>query len=121
MAIVQTLILVVFFICCTGLIFLILIQSGKGGSMGIMGGGGSGTAFGSSTIDVVEKVAFWFAIAFFVLAILAAVAFADAGPKVPAVDEEQKTETQTQPGTGNPANPGVPAVPGAPANAPAQP
>ncbi|MBL8018902.1 MAG: preprotein translocase subunit SecG [Leptospirales bacterium] len=121
MAIVQTLILVVFFICCTGLIFLILIQSGKGGSMGIMGGGGSGTAFGSSTIDVVEKVAFWFAIAFFVLAILAAVAFADAGPKVPTAEEEQKTDTQAQPGTGNPANPGVPAVPGAPANAPAQP
>lgn len=85
--------------------------------MGIMGGGGSNTAFGSSTVDVVEKAAFWFAIAFFVLAILAAIAFADSGPRVPEKDAQNTEVPATQ---GTPATQANPA-PANPAPAPAQP
>lgn len=83
MEIIQTIIVIFFFICCAALIFLVLIQAGKGGSMGIMGGGGSGSAFGSSTVDIVEKATWYGALAFFVLAILAAIAYADSGPALP--------------------------------------
>ncbi len=93
MQIIQTLLVVLFFISCGVLIFFILIQSGKGGSLGIMGGGGSSSPFGSSTVDVIEK-ATWYGIAvFLVLAIVSAMAFADHGikvdpePDMPAAEE----------------------------------
>ncbi len=82
MQILQTLILVLFFIACAILIFLVMIQSGKGGSVGIFGGGGSTTPFGASTMDVVTKATWWMAGIFFVLALAAAVAFADSGPQI---------------------------------------
>ena len=39
MEILQSVVVILFFLVCAVLIFLVLIQSGKGGSMGIMGGG----------------------------------------------------------------------------------
>ena len=83
MQVLQIVILAIFFIVCGVLIFLILIQSGRGGGLGVIGGGGSQSAFGSSTMDVVTKATWWGALGFFVLAVLAAIAFSDTGPKLP--------------------------------------
>ena len=86
MQILQTLSIVFSIIVCLLLLFLILIQSGKGGSIGIFGGGSSSTAFGASTMDVVTKFTWWLAAAFFAFAILAALAFAEG---TPSLDPEQ--------------------------------
>ena len=83
MQVLQLVILGIFFIVCAVLIFLILIQSGRGGGLGVLGGGGSQSAFGSSTMDVVTKATWWGALGFFVLAVLAAIAFSDTGPELP--------------------------------------
>jgi len=96
----QSTVLILFFISAAILIFLILIQSGKGGGMGMLGGGGSGSAFGSSSVDIVEKVTWWGATAFFVLAVLAAIAFADTGPSLPV--KENGVESSTMPGSSLP-------------------
>ena len=85
MEILQIVIISIFFVCCALLILFIMLQSGKGGGMGIFGGGGSNTAFGSSTVDVITKATWYGAAGFFVLAILAAISFADSGPKIPVV------------------------------------
>ena len=59
--------------------------------MGIFGGGSSSTPFGASTMDVVTKFTWWLAAAFFVFAILAALAFAEGTPSVPSTPSlEQK-------------------------------
>jgi len=108
MHIFQTVVLVLFLISSALLIFMILIQSGKGGSLGIMGGGSSSSAFGSSTVDVVEKISWWGALAFFVLAILAAIAFADSGPKIPENVEKDSIEKQLQVPATDPATQGQP-------------
>lgn len=88
MQILQTIIVILFFVSSSFLILLILVQSGKGGSLGIMGGGGSGTAFGSSTVDVVEKLSWWMIALFFILAIGSAIVFSSSGPGLPAVPEQ---------------------------------
>lgn len=75
MQFVQMLFVIIFFIISLILIFFILIQSGKGGSLGIMGGA-SNTPFGSSTMDIVEKITWWGIVLFFVLAILLSILFA---------------------------------------------
>ncbi len=94
----QIALVILFFLCCGILVFLILIQSGKGGSLGILGGAGSSTPFGSSTVDVVTKATWYGAAGFFTLALLAAWAFADSGPKVPL--EPKKAESSgTIPGS----------------------
>ena len=97
MEILQSVIVILFFVTCAVLIFLVLIQSGKGGSMGIMGGGGSQSAFGSSTVDVVEKATWYAGVAFFVLAILAAIAFADGGPDILPGNENPASQEQSTP------------------------
>ncbi len=123
MQVYQQVLLVLFIICSVILIFLILIQSGKGGSLGIMGGGSSSSAFGSSTVDVVTKATWWVATIFLVLAILSAVAFAQASLKVP-VPEDQSSEAapldggatpgtpDSAPGQNSPAKPATPPAPG---------
>ena len=77
MFILQVIIITAFFITCGVLIFLVMIQSGKGGGLNVFGGGGSNTTFGTSTMDVVTKATWYAGAAFFGLSILAAVAFAD--------------------------------------------
>ena len=89
----RNLILIVFLLLALILIFLILIQSGKGGSVGILGGGGSSSPFGTSTVDIVTKMTWWLAGSFFGLAILAAVFFAESGPDKRFLDSE-KEETE---------------------------
>ncbi|MCR9142045.1 MAG: preprotein translocase subunit SecG [bacterium] len=82
MQLLQTFVLIIFFLVCAVLIFLVMIQSGKGGSVGIFGGGGSASPFGSSTMDVVTKATWYITATFFVLAIFAAIVFADSGPAI---------------------------------------
>ena len=84
MQILQTFSIVFSIIICLVLVFLILIQSGKSGGLGIFGGGGSSTPFGVSTVDVVTKLTWWLVGLFFVVAILTAIAFAEGGPRVEA-------------------------------------
>jgi preprotein translocase subunit SecG len=109
MQLLQTLVLILFFLCCGILIFLVMIQSGKGGSVGIFGGGGSGTPFGASTMDVVTKATWWATGLFFLLAILAAISFADSGP---TIGDRVNTVPETE-------DLGPSAAPGAPGTAPA--
>ena len=104
MQIVQTLVLILFFLVCAVLVFLVMIQSGKGGSVGIFGGGGSGSPFGASTMDVVTKATWWMTGVFFVLAILAAIVFADSGPTISEGLQTTIPETEDL----GPAQPAVP-------------
>ncbi len=74
MDIIQILTVTIFIISSLILMFFILIQSGKGGSMGILGGA-SQTPFGTSTVDIVEKITWWGILIFFVLSIISAIFF----------------------------------------------
>ncbi len=47
---------VLFAIICVILVVVILLQSDKSAGMGILGGGSSQSAFGSSTADVITKI-----------------------------------------------------------------
>ena len=98
MEILQIVVITVFFICCAVLVFLIMIQSGKGGSLGIFGGASSSTAFGASTVDVITKATWYGTVAFFLLAIAAAVVFADLGPTVPIDAKTPPAAGQKAPG-----------------------
>ena len=80
MEILQTFSLVLCAIICILLILVVLVQGGKSGSMGIFGGGSANTAFGASTMDVVTKFTWWLAVAFFCIAILSAISFAEGTP-----------------------------------------
>lgn len=99
MAILQTIILVLFFLCCAILIFLVMLQSGKGGGLSLVGGGGN--AMQSSRVDPIARATWYAGFAFFALAIVAAVTFADSGPG--NLDEQSTIEAnteQTTPSTG---------------------
>lgn len=126
MQILQTLLVVLFFVSCAALIFFILIQSGKGGSLGIMGGGGSGSPFGSSTVDVVEKATWYGIAAFLILAILSAIAFADHGIKIEPIESAAPPAAEeSAPAQSLPANPApaqnTPVQPAPAQNLPANP
>ncbi|MCX7811761.1 MAG: preprotein translocase subunit SecG [Leptospiraceae bacterium] len=100
MGFLQMFIVAIFVITSIVLIFFILIQSGKGGSLGIMGGA-SNTPFGSSTVDVVEKITWWGILIFFILSIISAILFA-VPRKVPVVDQNpSQTIPQPNPETEN--------------------
>lgn len=61
--------LLVFIFVCFLLISAVLLQTGKGGGMAGLGGGGSDTAFGAHTANVLQKFTGWFVLVFFVLVI----------------------------------------------------
>jgi len=113
MQILQMALVILFFVSCGALVFLILIQSGKGGSLGVMGGGGSASPFGSSTVDVVEKATWYGIAAFLVLAVLSAVTFADQGIKITPTDTETEIpadlNTHADESEANPQNQAAPA------------
>ena len=92
----QTLSLVFTTIICILLVFLVLIQAGKGGSMGILGGGSSTTPFGASATDIVTKLTWWLGAIFFGLAIFAGIVFADAGPDKPPASVEDTEQLESQ-------------------------
>ncbi len=86
---IRLLVVIIFLFVCFVLIFFILIQSGKGGSLGILGGSASNTPFGTSTVDIVEKITWWGIVLFFLLSIISAILFAV--PKKKIIIEEEKT------------------------------
>jgi preprotein translocase subunit SecG len=63
----QQILLLIHVIICVSLIFLVLVQHGKGASMGALFGSSSGNAFGAqATTTFLVKLTTWIAIAFFV-------------------------------------------------------
>ncbi len=56
MSILITVGTILFAILCVLLVVVILLQSDKSAGMGILGGGSSQSAFGSSTADVITKI-----------------------------------------------------------------
>jgi preprotein translocase subunit SecG len=72
-----TSILVIFALTCFFLIFLVMVQTGKGGSVGgMLSGGSSGSVFGASTADVMTKVTRGAGVTFIALALLLSFLFA---------------------------------------------
>lgn len=69
MGVLVTILTVLLVILSVILVLLILLQSDKSSGMGILGGGGSGSAFGSSTADVMTKIT-GFLVAIFLLTAL---------------------------------------------------
>ncbi len=96
----QVLSIVFCAVICVLLILLILMQSGKGNSMAILGGASSVTPFGASTLDIVTKLTWWLVAAFFTLSILSAIAFAEGAPDLSteseAVEELPPEESNAQ-------------------------
>ncbi|MCB1143710.1 MAG: preprotein translocase subunit SecG [Leptospiraceae bacterium] len=80
-------ILFFFVLICFFLIGLVLLQSGKGNSVNIMGGGGQST-FGPSTADVLTKVTRIIAFSFIIFSLLLSFLFAKKDEKLPVVEEE---------------------------------
>lgn len=72
-----TSILVIFALTCFFLIFLVMVQTGKGGSVGgMLSGGSSGSVFGASTADVMTKITRGAGVTFIALALLLSFLFA---------------------------------------------
>jgi preprotein translocase subunit SecG len=71
-----TSVLVVFGLTCFFLIFLVMVQTSKGSSSGMLTGGGSGSVFGASTADVMTKITRWTGVIFILLALLLSFLFA---------------------------------------------
>lgn len=55
MGVLTSVLTVIFAILCVLLVIIILLQSDKGGGMGVLGGAGQST-FGSSTADIITKI-----------------------------------------------------------------
>ena len=65
MAVLTSILTVIFAISCVLLIIIILLQADKGAGMGILGGAGQST-FGSSTADVITKITTFFVAVFLI-------------------------------------------------------
>lgn len=87
--------LILFIINCLFLILLVLIQTGKNSSLGLMGGA-SQSVFGSSTVDVLTKITRGSAAAFLVLALIISFLFAKKVDTVPTLQEEESTIQPTK-------------------------
>lgn len=69
MSTLHIVLLLTFIFVCFLLISAVLLQTGKGGGMAGLGGGGSDTAFGAHTANVLQKFTGWFVFVFFILVI----------------------------------------------------
>lgn len=87
---------VLFVILCIILVIVILLQSDKSAGMGILGGGSSQSAFGSSTADVITKITAVM-IAFFMLGSLG-LAIMESSTKT-SLKDKQKVTSQSKPGS----------------------
>ena len=81
-------ILVLFVFSSIFLILLVMVQSGKGGSLGLSGGA-SQTAFGSSSADIMTKATRFIAVFFVVSAFLLSFLFAKRESIISPVSPEQ--------------------------------
>lgn len=72
------------------MILLVLIQTGKNSSLGLMGGA-SQSVFGSSTVDILTKITRGSAAAFLILALIISFLFAKKVDTIPTLLEEEST------------------------------
>ena len=89
MQVLQNFSLFISTLVCVVVLFIILIQAGKGGSLGIFGGGSSSSAFGASTMDVLTKFTWWMVLIFFCVATFSAIMFAEGSPSYDKASEIQ--------------------------------
>jgi preprotein translocase subunit SecG len=124
-----TLILIVHVIVCFFLIFIVLIQSGKGAELGAAFGGSSQTLFGArGAATLFSKLTTIAAIVFMITSFSLAIIASRGGSivrKTPMATEQQRSIPQgpgpiSGPVQGAPSQPARPAIPAAPA-APAAP
>ncbi len=74
--------LVIHILICIALVFVVLLQSGRGGGLaGVFGGGAAQTLFGGrGAATFLSKATAWLAVAFMVMSILLAVLSTRGGP-----------------------------------------
>jgi preprotein translocase subunit SecG len=118
--------LIIHVMVCFFLIFIVLVQSGKGAELGAAFGGSSQTLFGArGAATVFSKLTTIAAVVFMVTSLVLAVMTAKGGSvvkRVPAGTQQQRNLPQVPPAPGGPAQgvqPVLPSKPGVPA-APAQ-
>ncbi len=119
-----TLILIVHIIVCFFLIFIVLVQSGKGAELGAAFGGSSQTLFGArGAATVFSKLTTIAAIVFMLTSLSLAIVTAKGGSvvkRVPATAEQRKNLPTVPAAPGVPAQGAQPVTPGKPI-APSQP
>ena len=109
MNIVGVLLLVIHVACCTGLILVVLLQAGKGASLGAaFGGGSSQTMFGAAGATLIGKLTWVMAGAFMATSLLLTlIPISGNGGEVPAPAIIQEGPITTPP-LGMPAVPTLP-------------
>lgn len=95
MSTLHIVLLIVFIFVCFLLISAVLLQTGKGGGMAGLGGGGSDTAFGAHTANVLQKFTGWFVLVFFVLVVSLSHTLKDE-PEATSVIDTFKAPTSNQ-------------------------
>jgi preprotein translocase subunit SecG len=120
-----TLVVIIHVIVCIALILIVLLQAGKGASMGAAFGGSSQTIFGSSgATPFLAKMTTGVAVIFMVTSLfLAFMSGPRSGgslvkPATPAAEQKQapaQTPATPPASAPTPANPAVPATPAPPA------
>ncbi|MEW6187553.1 MAG: preprotein translocase subunit SecG [Thermodesulfobacteriota bacterium] len=119
----ATLTIIIHIIVCFALILIVLLQTGKGASMGAAFGGSSQTIFGSSgATTFLSKLTTVAAAVFMITSLLLAFLYGPGSRStsmvgIPSTATQQKS-APIQPQTGSPATPAPapPAAPAAPAN-----
>ena len=101
----KTTLAIVFIIVCILLVFIVLLQKGRGGGLaGAFGGAGGQSAFGSKTGDVFTVVTICFAAVFLFLAVIMSLNYkADEYQEIQPQFSASDTLTDTTPPEVNPA------------------
>ncbi|GAB4341111.1 MAG: hypothetical protein Kow0099_17570 [Candidatus Abyssubacteria bacterium] len=136
------LLLVIHVIACSGLIIIVLLQAGKGASLGAaFGGGASQTIFGARSATLIGRLTWVLAGVFMATSLLLAMispwgdleaesgpAILEQAPVAPAAAEETSSgipgaasQTEAAPGAGEARSEQWPTQPGVPAETPIQP
>ena len=103
----HTFILIIHILVCVELIIVVLLQVGKGNSLGGIFGGSSQTVFGTQGETVMSKVTTFSAIAFMITSIV--LSLIPAGHSVikksPSINVQTQSQQQSQPVDANKSNP----------------
>jgi len=117
----YTLLLMIHIMVCFFLIFIVLVQSGKGAELGAAFGGSSQTLFGArGAATIFSKLTTIAAVVFMITSLSLAVITAKGGSvvkRVPAASEQRRNLPQVPSAPGGPiqgAQPALPAKPGIP-------
>ncbi len=94
----TTLVLLIHFLICAGLIGLILLQRSEGGALGIGGGGPGGLMSGRGAANLLTRSTSILALGFFITSIALTVLTNRGGPTsvVDRVDMQQPAQEETQ-------------------------